>query len=94
MFRRQTTEVTSTRNVCSYTLQMVRAFIASYDECVGKEEEETARTKKGKNILMARRRENTSRGAFASQIPSKRALGSHDEEVDAWGGTDRKSVQR
>ena len=50
---------------------MVRAFIASYDECVGKEEEETARTKKGKNILMARRRENASRGAFASQIPSK-----------------------
>jgi len=49
---------------------MVRAFIASYDECVGKEEEETARTKKGKNILMARRRENASRGAFASQIPS------------------------
>ncbi len=70
MFRRQTTEVTSTRNVCLYTLQMVRAFIASYDECVGKEEEETARTKKGKNILMARRRENASRGAFASQIPS------------------------
>jgi len=49
---------------------MVRAFIASYDECVGKEEEETARTKKGKNILMARRRENASHGAFALQIPS------------------------
>ena len=50
---------------------MVRAFIASYDECVGKEEEETARTKKDKNILMARRRENASRGTFASQIPSE-----------------------
>jgi len=50
---------------------MVHAFIVSYDECVGKEEEEMARTEKGKNILMARRHENTSRGAFASQIPSK-----------------------
>ena len=70
MFCRQTTEVTSTRNVCLYTLQMVRAFIASYDECVGKEEEETARTKKGKNILMARCCENAFRGTFALQIPS------------------------
>jgi len=50
---------------------MVRAFIASYNECVGKEEEETAKTKKGKNIPMARRRENVSRGAFALQIPSE-----------------------
>ena len=50
---------------------MVRAFITSYDEYIGEEEEETARTKKGKNILMARRRENASRGAFASQIPSE-----------------------
>jgi len=41
----------------------------SYNEYVG-EEEETARTKKGKNILMARRRENTSRGTFALQILS------------------------
>ena len=49
---------------------MVRAFITSYDEYVGEEEEETARTKKGKNILMARRRKNASRGAFASQILS------------------------
>jgi len=71
LFRRQTTDVTSTRNIRLYTLQMVRAFISSYDEYVGEEEEETARTKKGKNIkkniLMARRRENASRGAFALQ---------------------------
>jgi len=49
---------------------MVRAFVTSYNEYIGEEEEETARTKKGKNILMAQHRENASRGAFASQILS------------------------
>ena len=49
---------------------MVHAFVTSYDEYVGEEEEEMARTKKGKNILIARRRKNASRGAFALQILS------------------------
>jgi len=70
LFPRQTTEVTTTRNIRIYTLRMVRAFVTSYDEYVGEEEEETARTKKGKNILMVRCRENVSHGAFASQILS------------------------
>ena len=49
---------------------MVCAFVTSYDEYVGEEEEGTARTKKGKSILIARRHENTSCGAFSSQILS------------------------